>query len=272
MAFTIADLFEHAVDLMPERTALESGGRSRTYAELEERSNALAHTLRDLGVQPGDAVGLYSRNTIEAVEAMLAIFKARAVMANINYRYVEHELEHLFTDSGMKVVIHEDRYTDRVCNVLSESATDITARIVIGDEPGESATLGEARGGVDVLDYREAVEKGRTDRDFEDRSNDDLYMLYTGGTTGKPKGVVWRQEDVWRVLGGGIDWYTGTPVEDEWEHARTGADSGCGSRSRRSSTAAASGRSSSPCSPAAKPSSTPSSTRMTSGGPSASTG
>ncbi len=65
-----------------------------------------------------------------------------------------------------------------------------------------------------------------SERDFEDRSNDDLYMLYTGGTTGKPKGVVWRQEDVWRVLGGGIDWYTSEPVPDEWHLAKTGVDGG----------------------------------------------
>ncbi|GAA4737823.1 acyl-CoA synthetase [Gordonia alkaliphila] len=218
MAYTIGDLFEHAVDLMPERIALESGDRKRTYAELEERSNALAHTLRELGVQPGDAVGLYSRNTIEAVEAMLAIFKARAVMANVNYRYVEHELEHLFTDSGMKVLIHEQQYTDRVLNVLSKTPTAITARIVIDDETPAIDDDGHR--------YEDVLARGRTDRDFEERTNDDLYMLYTGGTTGKPKGVVWRQEDVWRVLGGGIDWYSGRPIEDEWEHARTGADSG----------------------------------------------
>ncbi|MFC0314640.1 acyl-CoA synthetase [Gordonia phosphorivorans] len=219
MAYTVADLFEHAVDLMPERIALESGERSRTYAELEERSNALAHALRELGVQPGDAVGLYSRNTIEAVEAMLAIFKARAVMANVNYRYVEHELEHLFTDSGMKVLIHERQYTDRVRNVLSKTPTDITACIVIDDE-GSVAADPAAHA------YEDVLARGRRDRDFEERSNDDLYMLYTGGTTGKPKGVVWRQEDVWRVLGGGIDWYSGRPIEDEWEQARAGAESG----------------------------------------------
>ncbi len=223
MAFTIADLFEHAVDLMPERTALESGDRTRTYAQLEARSNALAHTLVELGVQPADAVGLYSRNTIESVESMLAIFKARAVMANVNYRYVEHELEHIFSDSGMKVLIHENQYTDRVCNVLQESRGEVVARIVIDD--GTPPNPREVPG-VRVLRYADAVEAGRTDRDFGERSNDDLYMLYTGGTTGKPKGVVWRQEDVWRVLGGGIDWYSGRPIEDEWEHARTGAEGG----------------------------------------------
>lgn len=221
MAFTIADLIEHAVDLMPDRIALESGNESRTYAQMEERSNAIAHTLVRLGVQPGDRVGLYSRNTIESVESMIAIFKARAVMVNVNYRYVESELEHIVSDSGMKVLIHEDRYSERVCNVLSKSTYDVTARIVVSsDVPFDE------RGGVTAVDYEDAIAEASTERDFGERSNDDLYIVYTGGTTGKPKGVVWRQEDVWRVLGGGIDWYSGQPVADEWEHARTGAEGG----------------------------------------------
>ena len=224
MAFTVADLFEHAVDLMPERIALESGDRSRTYAELDARANAIAHKLRSLGVGPGDAVGLYSRNTIESVEAMLAIFKARAVMVNVNYRYVENELEHIFVDSQMKVLIHERQYTPRVCNVLSNADTDLTFRIVVDD--GSDTAIACRDGDPDVIGYEDAIATSSSAREFEPRSNDDLYMLYTGGTTGKPKGVVWRQEDVWRVLGGGIDWYTGRPIEDEWEHARTGAEGG----------------------------------------------
>ncbi|MBM7366049.1 acyl-CoA synthetase [Gordonia hydrophobica] len=224
MAFTVADLVEHAVDLMPDRIALESGERSRTYSELDQRANALAHTLRELGVKPGDAVGLYSRNTIEAVEAMLAIFKARAVMVNVNYRYVENELEHIFVDSQMAVLIHERQYTPRVCNVLSKSATDVTHRIVVDD--GSDVPIECTEGDAAVTAFEDAIASSSTDRDFEQRTNDDLYMLYTGGTTGKPKGVIWRQEDVWRVLGGGIDWYTGRPIDDEWELARTGAEGG----------------------------------------------
>ncbi|MBY4573523.1 acyl-CoA synthetase [Gordonia paraffinivorans] len=222
MAYTIADLIEHAVDLVPERVALESGDRGRTYAELEARSNALAHKLRELGVKPGDRVGLYSRNTIESVEAMVAVFKARAVMVNVNYRYVEPELEHIFTDSGMKVLIHERRYSERVCNTLPKSPS-IEHRIAIED--GSSADLCCAGHG-DAIRYEDAIAESSAARDFEERSDDDLYMLYTGGTTGKPKGVVWRQEDVWRVLGGGIDWYTSEPVPDEWHLARTGAEGG----------------------------------------------
>ncbi|GAA3033235.1 acyl-CoA synthetase [Gordonia defluvii] len=227
MAFTIADLIEHAVDLMPERVALESGELSRTYADLEERANRLAHALLDAGVKPGDAVGLYSRNTIEAVESMLAIFKVRAVMANVNFRYVEAELEHIFTDSGMTVLIHEDHYTDRVCNTLQNCSTSITHRIVIGgsgDSPRECG--GERAQGVVVQSFEDAIAASSAERDFSERADDDLYLLYTGGTTGKPKGVVWRQEDVWRVLGGGIDWYSGEPVADEWQLAKAGAEGG----------------------------------------------
>ncbi|KSU54010.1 MULTISPECIES: acyl-CoA synthetase [unclassified Gordonia (in: high G+C Gram-positive bacteria)] len=222
MAYTIADLIEHAVDLVPERVALESGDRLRSYADLEARANALAHKLRELGVQPGDRVGLYSRNTIESVEAMVAIFKARAVMVNVNYRYVEAELEHIFTDSGMKVLIHERSFAGRVCNTLPK-APDLEYRVVIEDGSDEDLCCA---GHSDAICFEEAIAVSSTERDFEERSDDDLYMLYTGGTTGKPKGVVWRQEDVWRVLGGGIDWYTSEPVPDEWHLAKTGAEGG----------------------------------------------
>lgn len=219
MAYNIADLIEHAVDLMGDRIALETDGRNETYTELDQRANGLAHTLRRLGVEPGESVGLYSRNGIEAVESMVAIFKARAVMVNVNFRYVESELEHIFTDSDMKVLIVERQYIDKVANVLSK-APKLGAVVVIEDGSDLDLSI------VDGVPYEQAVTEGGTERDFEPRSDDDVYMLYTGGTTGNPKGVVWRQEDVFRVLGGGIDWYTGEPVADEWHFAKAGAEGG----------------------------------------------
>ncbi|MFT4124808.1 MAG: acyl-CoA synthetase [Gordonia sp. (in: high G+C Gram-positive bacteria)] len=218
MAFTIADLIEHAVDLVPERVALESADRALTYAQLEEQANALAHALLDRGVKPGDRVGLYSRNTIECVIAMVAIFKVRAAMVNVNYRYVEAELAHIVVDSGMTVLIHERRYGERVRNVLP-SAPDLRHLIVLPDDS-------DTKTATDAAEFADLVERYPAERDFGERSSDDLYLLYTGGTTGFPKGVVWRQEDVWRVLGGGIDFSSGEPVTDEWQQARQGAQNG----------------------------------------------
>ncbi|MGX6510639.1 acyl-CoA synthetase [Rhodococcus sp. SJ-2] len=216
MALNIADLVEHAIDLVPDRVALASDGRELTYAQLEERTNRLGHYLQEEGVAPGDKVGIYSRNTIEAVEAMIAVFKIRAVVVNINFRYVENELQHIFEDSDMVALIHERRYADKVANVLPTTPL-VKTSLVVDDETGLDYS------GYGGVDYEQALAQTSPERDFGERSPDDLYMLYTGGTTGKPKGVMWRQEDVWRVLGGGINFLTGEYVGDEWELAKTGA-------------------------------------------------
>ncbi|MGO4616835.1 acyl-CoA synthetase [Nocardia sp. 2YAB30] len=219
MSYNIADLVEHAIDLMPDRVALADDGREVTYAQLEERANKLAHYLQERGVRPGDKVGIYARNTIEAVEAMVAIFKARAVMINVNYRYVENELQYIFDNSDMVALIHERRYSDKVSVVRPNTPTLHTVIVVDDDTTGTVATA------ADSVEYEAVLAQSSGERDFGDRSPDDLYMLYTGGTTGMPKGVMWRQEDVWRVLGAGINFVTGEYVEDEWELAKVGAGS-----------------------------------------------
>jgi 3-oxocholest-4-en-26-oate---CoA ligase len=216
VAYNIADLVEHAVDLMPERIALLDDHREETYAQMEERANRLAHYLYDQGVREGDKVGIYSRNTIEAVESMVAIFKLRAVMVNVNYRYIENELRYIFDNSDMVALVHERRYSDKVAAVAAESEK-LKTFIVVED-------------GTDLnysgVEYEAALAQASPERDFPERSGDDLYILYTGGTTGSPKGVMWRQEDVWRVLGGGINFMTGEYVKDEWELANAGAAGG----------------------------------------------
>ncbi|WP_443208656.1 acyl-CoA synthetase [Rhodococcus rhodochrous] len=217
MALNIADLVEHAIDLVPERVALASDGREVTYAQLEERANRLAHYLREQGVEPGDKVGIYSRNTIEAVEAMIAVFKIRAIMINVNYRYVENELQYIFDNSDMVALIHERRYSDKVANVLPSTPLVKTVVVV---EDGTDVDF-SAYGGIE---YEAALAQSSPERDFGDRSADDIYILYTGGTTGHPKGVMWRHEDVWRVLGGGINFMTGEWVKDEWQLAKEGAE------------------------------------------------
>jgi acyl-CoA synthetase (AMP-forming)/AMP-acid ligase II len=221
VALHIADFVEHSIDLNPERVALVDSDREITYAQLEERTNRLAHYLQSQGVQPGDKVGIYSRNTIEAIEAMVAVFKARAVMVNVNYRYVENELQYIFENSDMAALVVERRYVDKVANVLPNTPL-VKAVVVVED----GTDLEYASGGsVEWVEYEAALAQGSPDRDFGERSPDDIFMLYTGGTTGMPKGVMWRHEDWWRVLGGGVNFVTGERVEDEWELAKVGAAS-----------------------------------------------
>jgi 3-oxocholest-4-en-26-oate---CoA ligase len=206
MASNIADLFEHAVDAFPERLAIACGDREVTFAELEQRANRLAHHLSGQGVGTGMHVGVYARNSIEAVTALLAVYKLRAVAINVNYRYVESELRYLFTDADLVALVHDRRYTDRVTAVVPDVPALRTV-VVIEDD------------GFDIPESSPA-------RDFGPRTADDRYVLYTGGTTGNPKGVMWRHEDIWRVLGGGIDFVTGIPVADEWAQSQRGRDLG----------------------------------------------
>lgn len=204
MALNIADLFEHAADAFPERLAIACGDSELTFARLDERANRLAHHLARHGIGAGDHVGLYARNSVEAVEALLATYKLRARAINVNYRYVENELRYLFNDADVVALIHDHEFRDRV------TAVDHPMRCTVEIGPG----------------YEELLAASDPARDFEPRYADDIYMLYTGGTTGYPKGVMWRHEDVWRVLGGGIDFMTGMRLEDEWSQVQRGREMG----------------------------------------------
>ena len=134
VALNIADLAEHAIDAVPDRVALISGDEQLTYAQLEEKANRLAHYLIDRGVKKDDKVGLYCRNRIEIVIAMLGIIKAGAILVNVNFRYVEGELRYLFDNSDMVALVHERQYSDRVANVLPETPNVKTILVV---EDGE---------------------------------------------------------------------------------------------------------------------------------------
>ena len=219
MALNIADLFEHAVDLVPDRVALICGDDRLTYAQLEENTNRLAHHLREHGVTPGSHVGIQCQNSIEAVQAILAAYKLRAVAINVNYRYVENELRYLFDNADLVALVHDRRYTDRVAPVLPEVPT--LRHVVVVDDNSEVAIPG-GHG----VDYQAALANSSPARDFGERSGDDTYVLYTGGTTGMPKGVLWRHKDVWRALGGGIDFISGEPLADEWQQSLAGKDFG----------------------------------------------
>jgi acyl-CoA synthetase (AMP-forming)/AMP-acid ligase II len=222
VALNIADLFEHAVDAAPAKPALQVGDRVVTYAELERESNRLAHHLAAQGIGTGDHVGLYAKNSVEHVVALIAIFKVRAVAINVNYRYVAGELEYLFDNADLVGLVHDRVYAPLVAEVASRFPglrSIVAVPNPMDEETEEQARLIKGYGGILLAD---AVAEQSDARDFGPRSADDIHIIYTGGTTGFPKGVMWRHEDFWRVLGGGIDFMTGEPLAefDQSEQAK----------------------------------------------------
>jgi acyl-CoA synthetase (AMP-forming)/AMP-acid ligase II len=203
MIFNLADVFELAVDTYPDREYLVADGKRCTYRQMDERANQLAHHLALQGIGRGDHVGIYAYNSIEWVETVWAVFKLRAVWININYRYVEDELAYIFKNADLKALIVAREFMPRTVNVL-HSLTLLKHLMVIEDGSGAQAAV-PSQQGIGMIDYEQAVSSQSKARDFAPRSNDDIYMLYTGGTTGMPKGVIWRHEDVFFALGGGID-------------------------------------------------------------------
>jgi acyl-CoA synthetase (AMP-forming)/AMP-acid ligase II len=194
--FNIADLFEAVADTVPDAEAVVLGqdGEARrrlTYRDLDERTNRLAHVLADLGVGPGAHVGLHLRNGLEYVEAMLATYQLRATPVNVNHRYVADELRYLFADADLVAVI-----TEPDLEAVVESVRDQVPgldHVLVADERYEALLASAPVTRVDV----------------GPRSADDLYLLYTGGTTGMPKGVMWRHEDIFFASLGG----RGTPSQ-----------------------------------------------------------
>lgn len=219
-SFNFADLFELAVDAVPERTSLVVGDVRRTYAELEARANRLAHFLARSGVEPGQHVGIYAVNGKEWVEGMYAAYKIRAAAVNVNYRYVEDELRYVFSNADLAALVFRREYAPRVAAVRGDVPT---LRTLIVSEDGSGA---DTTGLDDAVEYEEALGGESPERDFGPRSGDDRYLLYTGGTTGMPKGVVWRHEDIFFALAGGIDAFSGERVrrpEEISERAREAA-------------------------------------------------
>jgi 3-oxocholest-4-en-26-oate---CoA ligase len=214
MEFNLADLFEASVDAFPEREYLVAGAARRTYAEMEARANRLAHHQADQGIGHGDHVGIYAYNSVEWVETAWAVFKLRAVWININYRYVEDELRYLLDNADLKALVYQREFSPRVAG-LQGGLPDLRHVVVVEDGSDAEVPAG-------AVPYEEALASGDPGRDFAPRSPDDRYILYTGGTTGLPKGVVWRHEDVFYALGGGVDPIVNTRIERPEEMVEKG--------------------------------------------------
>ncbi len=197
-SWNLADLFTSVAQAVPDREALVVGERRLTYAQLDARANRLANALAARGITAGDHVGLQLLNGTEYLEGMLACFKLRAVPVNVNHRYVEGELRHLFADAELRGLLHHRGFADRIAPVLGDVPGLDVLLEVQDDTDGDGLPSGEPY--EDVLAAAPA-----TDPDDGRRSGDDHYIVYTGGTTGLPKGVLWRHEDIFFAAMGGGD-------------------------------------------------------------------
>ena len=221
MAYNIADLFEHTVDAVPDRVALVDGETRLTYRQLDERANRFGHHLQARGVGPADHVGIYAQNSHQWLEAMLGCLKVRAVPINVNYRYVTDELSYLIGNAELVACVFDQEYADRLTAVADRSPK-LRAFVHIEDDSGADVSA------LGSVAFEDAIASGGPERDFPERSGDDIYVIYTGGTTGMPKGVMWRHEDIFFALGQGIDALTGERVASEYTRAEQAAASETG--------------------------------------------
>ncbi|MGW5282460.1 acyl-CoA synthetase [Streptomyces collinus] len=224
MEYNLADLFESVVDVVPDREALvyldhpgTGAERRLTYAELDAAANRVAHHLIDSGIRPGEHLGLHLYNGVEYLQTVLGCLKARVVPVNVNYRYVKEELVYLYRDADLVALVFDGEFGDRVAAALPR-APKLRLLLRVGTAAGEVP-------GATPFTGAEAA--ASPERGFPARSGDDQFIIYTGGTTGMPKGVMWRQEDLFFAgLGGGAP--TGEPVKTPGELAERVAAGGSG--------------------------------------------
>ncbi len=199
--FNLADLFEITADAVPDRVALVAGDRRLTYGELNERATRFSGHLRSAGIRPGEHVAVLSWNRAEWLETMLGTLGARAVPINVNYRYTSDEVVALLDDSDSVALVVEADLLAALGGVAHVTGSLQALRHVVvidGDGPRRADDR------PTVVGYEEALAGALPSAEPAARSSDDHYILYTGGTTGSPKGVVWRAEDIFfAALGGG---------------------------------------------------------------------
>ena len=214
--FTVPAVTAAVAATIPDRELIIQRDRRYTYAEIMDRSQRLAaylhsrglgcHTERSAldGHQVGqDLIGLYAYNGNEFVESLIGAFGARVAPFNVNYRYVKSELQYLLADSGATALIYHAAFAPRVAEVLPD-LPHLRVLIQIADDSGNALLDG-------AVDYEDAI-NSKSPTPAVEHSPDDLYVLYTGGTTGMPKGVLWRQHDIFMTSFGGRNLMTGEPI------------------------------------------------------------
>ncbi len=223
--FTVPATADAVAAVIGDREFIVQGKRRYTYAQVVERSNRLASYLhsRGLGVKTErselaghevgqDLLGIYAYNGPEYVESMLGSWRARVAPFNVNYRYVKNELQYLLSDSGATALIYHATFAPRVADV-KRALPRLRVLIQIADDSGNDLVHG-------AVDYESIVGSGSVERPPVEPSPDDLYVLYTGGTTGMPKGVLWRQHDIFMTSFGGRNMATGELTQSYDEIAK----------------------------------------------------
>ena len=186
MEMHLATLWESIADAIPDAPALTNGRTTRTWAEFDERAARLATAYAEAGLGPDSKVALYMYNSNEYSEAQYGVFKMRGVPVNVNYRYLDEELRYLLDNSDAEAIVFHSSLADRVARVVDE-LSDLKLLIVVDDGPSANGVVVEVPGARPFDD----VVSGNDPMERITRSEDDIYMLYTGGTTGMPKGVMY---------------------------------------------------------------------------------
>lgn len=205
--FNLSRVFSTVAQAVPDQEVLVWRDRRLTYGAMEARIDGVAHYLAGAGLgrhtpraelaghEVGqDTVGLYLRNGNEYPEAMLAAYRAGAVAFNINYQYVEEELVYLLNDAGASAVVFHAEFAPRMAAIL-DRVPSLRVLIQVADESGNALLPG-------AVDY-EAIVTTPAGSPLPEPLGEDAFLLYTGGTTGMPKGVIWRQHDVYVAAMGG---------------------------------------------------------------------
>ncbi|MHB8330172.1 MAG: AMP-binding protein, partial [Acidimicrobiales bacterium] len=195
--WNFADVWETVADTVPDAPAFVHGDRRTSWADLERRANGVARTLLEHGVKGQDKVAQYLYNGPEYLESVFAAMKVGLVPVNTNYRYTEDELVYLWDNADAVAVVFHGAFADRIEGLL-DRVPRIKTWLWVGDGEGDDCPPW-------AIPYEQATEAAPDERVSPPwgRSGDDLIMLYTGGTTGMPKGVMWRQDDLFCRLNAG---------------------------------------------------------------------
>ena len=209
MGWNFGDVFDGVARAVPaDAPALIHEGRVIGWRELDARSNRLARALLAGGAVTGDKVGVYLRNRSEYLETVLALLKARLVHVNVNYRYKAAELAYILDNADARVVVYGAEFAPEVA-ALRADGIGVERWIEVDDSVTADRTAAPSEF---AENYEALVTVGEGASPLElDRSPDDMIFIYTGGTTGLPKGVMWRQGDLWVTLGAGANPALGTP-------------------------------------------------------------